>query len=133
MYRTTQPLEPRDAAELRQGDDESTLDDVGPDFVEEFDRRRGGPPGRDQIVDQQNARPGLDCTDVDLDTVAPVFEIEATSDRPARQLAGLSKRNEAAPEAVGDGGAEDEATSLDPATTSISEARCRSAIPSTAS
>jgi len=107
-------LETLDTAKIRQRDHESALDDFGTHLTQQLDRRLRGPPCRDQVVHQQDLLTRFDRTDMQLDPILPVFEIEIATDRLARKLPGFPHRNEPDAELVGDRGPEDEAPGFDP-------------------
>ena len=119
MNLAARALQAVDPAEVREAPHERTLDDLGTDLSQEGNLRLGCAAGRNQIVDEEHSRPGLDGTDVNLDTVAPVFEVEASGDLVAGKFPCLADRNEPTPEAVGHGGSEGEPTRFDATTTSI--------------
>ena len=101
------------AAEFRQVDDEGGRDNLSTRAADQFDRRLGGATGGDEVVDQEDACARGNGILVDLDRIDAVFEAVVLANGPPRQLALLADRDEAAPEFMGDGAAQDETAGLD--------------------
>jgi hypothetical protein len=105
-------LESSNPTEIRQSDHKGALDHVGAGLANQFDSGFGRPPGCEQIIDEKDPSPGLDRVHMHLDAVAPVLEIEISSDRFSRQLPGFADRNESKAQLIGDRRPEDESTGL---------------------
>src|SRR6185312_3576747 len=66
-----------------------------------------------QVVDDDDALAGLDGVEMDFEGVGAVFEVVVDAGGGGGELSGLAHRNESGVEAVGQGGAEDEAARFD--------------------
>jgi len=113
MKPATQLLESPNPTEIRKSNHKGAFDDLGTDLVQQFHCRLGRPPRCNQIVDEEHALAGLDRPDMQLDTIAPVLEIEVPPDRRSREFAGFANRHESKTHLVGDRRAEDEAAGFD--------------------
>jgi hypothetical protein len=83
------------------------------ELLDEFDGGFHGAASGEEVVDENDALAGLDCVGVDLEGVRAVLEVVSDANGGARKLFGFTHRYEAGVEAVGEGGAEDEAAGLD--------------------
>src|SRR5215468_1945524 len=63
------------AAKEAQLDGEGSADDLASQFANQFDRRRCGPTGRQQVVTDQRMLAGSDAVLVNLESVGAVFEL----------------------------------------------------------
>src|SRR5579884_850357 len=62
------------AREVDQLDQKSIPHHLGAEALQQPPGRGGGPPGREEIVDDQDPLPGVDGVAVDLERVRPVLE-----------------------------------------------------------
>ncbi len=113
MKPAIQLLESPNPTEIRKSNHKGAFDDLGTDLVQQFHRRLGRSPRRNQIVDEEYSLAGLDRPHVDLDAITPVLEIEIPPDRLSGEFARLTNRNESEAHFVGDGRAEDETAGFD--------------------
>ena len=94
VKRHTKLVENRSAIEVRQLDDEGTAHNLSAGPTEQLDSGSCGTPGRDQIVDQQDARARGNRIFVDLDAVGSVLKLIVGTDGLPGQFALLADRNE---------------------------------------
>jgi hypothetical protein len=106
-------LESSNSTEIRQSDHKGALDHFSARLAKQLDCGFGRPPGGEQIIDEKDPLPSLDRVHMHLDAVAPILEIEISSDRIARQLPGFADRNESKAQLIGDRRPENEPTGLD--------------------
>src|SRR5438309_2544277 len=99
--------------EERQLDHERDADDLAAELLDQPERRRHRPAGREQIVDGEDLLAGPDSVHVDRERVPAVLELVLDFDRLPGELAELPHRHEARAELVGERAAEDEAAGLD--------------------
>ena len=89
------------------------LHDICPGLGDQFRRGRGGASGRQQVVDQGDPFSGFKGVRVDLDGRFAVFELVGDAFCLPGQLPPFADRNEADPEAVGDGCSEKKSARVD--------------------
>src|SRR5437762_13841884 len=89
---------PVSALEEVELDDERAAADLAAELLDEAGDRLHGAAGREHVVVDQNACPGLDRLRVQLEDVLAVLEPVARADRLGRQLPGPSRGDEAAAE-----------------------------------
>src|SRR5579875_201606 len=90
------------AREVDQLDQKSIPHHLGAEALQQPPGRGGGPPGREEIVDDQDPLPGVDGVAVDLERVRPVLERVFLGILVAGKLAGLANRDETGAERVGE-------------------------------
>jgi hypothetical protein len=85
----------RSPAEIGQIYDEAGRDHVGADLAQQFYRTLGGTPGRDQIVDQDDALAGMYGVGVHLHFIEAVFQRIGDPHGGVRQFSLFPDRHEA--------------------------------------
>jgi len=105
-------LEAVAAFEEVEFDGEGEAGDFSAELLDELDGGLHGAAGGEQVVDEDDALAALDGVEVNFEDVGAVFEIVSDAGDGRGKLAGLAHGDKAGVEAIGEGGAEDEAARL---------------------
>ena len=99
--------------EKRNGYDEDVLDHLASALVDQFSSSLCRTAGSDEIVNDQYARVGSQGSLLHFEHVLSVFLLVGSLDALAGKLADFADGDESTPESLGDGGAEQEASSVE--------------------
>ncbi len=94
-------------------DEEGNFEDFSAKLLNQSRRRRRGPAGGEEVIDEQDPAAGLEGVNVDGDRGAPVFEIIFLLVRLVRELPLFANGNEARLEFHGRGRSKDKAARID--------------------
>src|SRR5699024_930263 len=108
------PRQESPSAERLELDEDLDTGHPGPAQLDQPAARRGGPPGREDVVDDEHAGTVRQVLGMDLDPGLPVLERVVDAHRGPGELARLAHRQEAHAQLDGQGGTEDESPGLEP-------------------
>lgn len=101
------------AVEEGEFDEEAGGDDFALEFMNEANGGGGGATGGEEVVDEENFLTGKDGVLMNFDFGFAVFEGVTGAMGIVGEFTGLAEGDEAGVEAIGNGGAEDEAPGVD--------------------